>query len=50
MIPFLPEGQYSLIAKWRKSGEGDDKWNDGGQYPIRVIYDHIQVPVTVSTT
>ena len=46
MIPLLSEGQYELIAKWRKVGEGEESWKEGGRYPISVVYDHIALPVT----
>jgi hypothetical protein len=50
MIPFLPEGEYQLIAKWKKAQEGEDSWQEGGHYPLRVVYDRIQIPPTTPTT
>jgi hypothetical protein len=50
MVPFLPEGQYEIIARWRKVGDDEESWKEGGRYPMRVVYDHISLPVTAPTT
>lgn len=48
MIPFLQEGRYEIVARWRKVGGDEESWKEGGRYPIRVVYDQISLPVAAT--
>lgn len=44
MIPFLPEGRYEIIIRYKHAK--DSKWVEAGRYPLRFVHEHLALPIS----